>query len=392
MIEKWKIFIDNNGSCGALLTDLSKAFDCLPHDLLLTQLHAYGLDLKSLKPLSSYLTNRKHRVRIGNVYSTWSDILTRVPQGSIFGPLLFNIFLCDLFLFLNEIDVANYADDNTPFSCKNDPRNVILDIEHASSVLFNWCLNNGMKPNPDKYHFLHTAKDDLTIKIDQFEIKGSKKEKLLGVTIDNQLTFEPHVKNLCNKVSLKLNALARVSHYINFNQRRLIMKAFITSQFGYCPLVWMFHTRRSNNRINRLHERALRITYEDFGSTFQELLVKYNSVSIHHRNLQVFATLLYKIINNLSPLIVKETFPIKGTSHYNLSLRFPTEIQARNVHTVRYGTESLSFLAPKIWALVPENIKNASSIELFKQKIKGWNLNNCPCRLCKTFVQQIGFI
>ena len=273
MIEKWKIFIDNNGSCGALLTDLSKAFDCLPHDLLLAKLHAYGLDLKLLKPLSSYLTNRKHRVRIGNVYSTWSDILTGVPQSCIFGPLLFNIFLCDLFLFLNEIDVANYADDNTPFSCKNDPRNVILDIEHASSVLFNWCLNNGMKPNPDKYHFLHTAKDDLTIKIDQCEIKGSKKEKLLGVTIDNKLTFEPHVKNLCNKVSLKLNALARVSHYINFNQRLLIMKAFITSQFGYCPLVWMFHTRRSNNRINRLHERALRITYEDFDSTFQELLV-----------------------------------------------------------------------------------------------------------------------
>ena len=230
---------------------------------------------------------------------------------------------------------------------------------------------------------------NLTIKIDQCEIKGSKKEKLLGVTIV-KLTFEPHVKNLCNKVSLKLNALARVSHYINFNQRRLIMKAFITSQFGYCPLVWMFHTRRSNNRINRLHERALRFTYEDFDSTFQELLVKDNSVSIHHRNLQVFATLLYKIINNLSPLIVKETFPIKGTSHYNL--RSPTEFQARNIHTVRYGTESLSFLAPKIWALVPENIKNASSIELFKQKIKGWNLNNCPCRLCKTFVQPIGFI
>ena len=99
-----------------------------------------------------------------------------------------------------------------------------------------------MKANPDKkYHFLHTANDDvLTVKIGQ-------------LTIDNKLTFEPHIKNLCNKVSQKLNALARVSHYINFEQRRTIMKAFITSQFGYCPLVWMFHTRKSNNRINMLH-------------------------------------------------------------------------------------------------------------------------------------------
>ena len=82
------------------------------------------------------------------------------------------------------------------------------------------------------------------MKIDQIEIKGSEKENLLGVLIDKRLTFEPHVKRLYNKVGQKLNALARVSHYINFEQRRMIMKAFITSQFSYCPLVWMFHSRK----------------------------------------------------------------------------------------------------------------------------------------------------
>ena len=222
----------------------------------------------------------------------WHDILTGVPQGSILGPLLFNIYLCDLFLFLKGSDIANYADDNTPFSCQNDPKNVITELEQASSTLLTCCLNNGMKANQDKYDIFYTQQM-MMCRNCQLEIKNSEKEKLLGVTIDNKLTFEPHVKNLCNKVSQKLNALARVSHYINFEQRRTIMKAFITSQFGYFPLVWMFHTRKSNNRINRLHERSLRLTYNDCESSFQDIFVKDKSVCIHHRNLQVLATLYY---------------------------------------------------------------------------------------------------
>ena len=115
MIEKPRKSLDSQERASAdLFTDLSKAFVCLPHDLLITKLHAYGIKNRSLNLILFYLKNRKQRVRLNNTYREWIDILFGGPEGSILGPLLFNIFLCDLFLFLHDIPVANYADDNTP--------------------------------------------------------------------------------------------------------------------------------------------------------------------------------------------------------------------------------------------------------------------------------------
>ena len=99
--------------------------------------------------------------------------------------------------------------------------------------------------------------------IDSLLIDSSKIELLLGITIDHELKFDDHVNHLCKKASLKLNALARIAPFMNVSKKRIIMKSFIESQFGYCPLIWMFHSRVLNNKINCIHERALRITYND---------------------------------------------------------------------------------------------------------------------------------
>ena len=125
MLEKWKRAVDNGKVFGVLLMDLSKAFDCLSHELLLTKLHAYGFSISSLRLIYSYLANRKQRTKFSLSYSSWEEILFGIPQGSILGPLLLNIFLCDMLFVLSQTDFASYADDHTPYVEANNIDQVI---------------------------------------------------------------------------------------------------------------------------------------------------------------------------------------------------------------------------------------------------------------------------
>ena len=148
------------------------------------------------------------------------------------------------------------------------------------------------------------------------------------------------------------------------------MKAFIASQFSYCPLVWMFHSRTLNNRINKIHERALRLVYknETFLS-FDDLLKRDRSVSIHQKNLQILATEIYKTKNDLGPKIMKDTFHFIQKPY---NLRNDPELQRRKNRTVYFGTESISSFAPKIWELIPSDIRSANSLGTFIEKIMFW--------------------
>ena len=269
------------------------------------------MEERSLKFLISYFTNRVQKVRINNTYSTLKNIIHGVPQGSVLGPLFFNIYICDLFFFVNDTYVANYADDTTPYIAEDTIPEVIEALENCSKVLFTWFQNNGMKANSDKSHLILSTQEVFEANINNDIIYSSNSKKLLGITIDSKLKFDEHLTNLCNKASQKLSALARVSSYMTLPQKRRIMKAFITSQFGYCPLVWMFCSRNMNNRINRIHERSLRIVYNDFISTFSDLLQKDNSVSIHYRNIQLLCIEIFKVRHQLSPDIMNNVLKFK---------------------------------------------------------------------------------
>ena len=163
------------------------------------------------------------------------------------------------------------------------------------------------------------------------------------------------------------------------------MKTFIISQFGYCPLVWMFHSRKLNGRINRLHERALRIVYKDDKSSFDELLIKDESNTVHVRNIQTLAIELYKVAYNLSPKIMNLILPLNTEANYAGENIF----QTFNVKTVSWGTETLAHLG--LWSIVPDDMKKIS-LSKFTQKIRKWRPEKCPCRLCKTYIKGLGFV
>ena len=191
--------------------------------------------------------------------------------------------MCDMFLILKATYFTGYADDNTPFMVRDNIADVIKVLEEIRENLLNWFSNNEMKINTDKCHLLLNSQERNTLKIGDLHINSSLSEKLLGITFDCKSKFNKHIKDICQKASKKLNALARLAPYMGTTKKRILMNAFFKSQFNYCPLVWMCCNRSLNTKINRLHEQCLRIVYDDKKPSFKELLVKDGSVSIHHQ-------------------------------------------------------------------------------------------------------------
>ena len=150
-------------------------------------------------------------------FSTWIETSVGVPQGSVLGPLLFNIYLNDLFMFVTDCKICNYADDTTIYVCDGNHENVINKLETETLLISEWCRNNYMKLNDDKCHLMIFGEksNDLSIKIGSTTITESREEKLLGVTLDKQLSFKTHVQSLCKKASQKLHALSRISYLLD---------------------------------------------------------------------------------------------------------------------------------------------------------------------------------
>ena len=161
-----------------------------------------------------------------------------------------------------------------------------------------------MKSNADKCHLLVSSNEKITIKIGSREITDTKREKLLGVHVDSDLSLDYHISEICKKASLKVCALARVTPAMSLSKKHTLMNVFFNSQLNYCPLTCMCHSRENNKKINRFNESCLRIIYNDKQSSEKD-----GYVSIHERNIKILATEIFKVRKNLAPPPVPRLFP-----------------------------------------------------------------------------------
>ena len=158
LIENWKKALDETFFVGAVSMDLSKAFDCIPYDLLIAKLHAYGFGEKTVTFIYSYLKRRKQNVKIENFYSDFLTLLSGVPQGSILGPILFNLFLNNLLATLKMSELYNFAGDNANSTASKNMSNPIQTLEKESETVVEWFNQNKMIVNPDKFQAMLVEK------------------------------------------------------------------------------------------------------------------------------------------------------------------------------------------------------------------------------------------
>ena len=307
---------------------------------------------RRIKLILDYYSNRKQRIKIGSSLSCWIDISVGVPQGSVLGPLLFNIFINDLFFMIIRSDVCNFADDNTLYSCDKKLGNIFVNLKTDLKNVLYWFQVDSMKANPSKFQFMilgDKKNNTFVLNIHDNEFKRSSEVELLGITIDSQLKFRKHIDNLCRKASYKLHALRRIRHFLTVEKAKMLANAFINSQFNYAPLVWMFADKTLINKICKTYDRTLQVIYNDYQKSYDELLDINKDFNTHQKLLRILALEVFKSTTHANPELMWSYFN-ENTIPYNL--RNGNRLLLPHTKSVKFGINSMIFRG----SLLPNNL------------------------------------
>ena len=258
--------LDNKNHVGLVATDLSKAFDTLSHDLLLSKLQNMGFGYSSITWLQSYLSNRTQQVKLGPIKSSIETTEAGVPQGSILGPILFITFTADFHLSFPNCSITSYADDTQILVSGKTKKDLKQKIEDTITTAQSWYTKNSLKINPTKTEIMvfnskeSTQPTSFTVTEDgnSKQILSKKKMKILGVVLDERLTWRDHVKHVKSKASRTIRNLARTTHVLPLKSRKTLYDALVTPHFSYCDVVWGGASKTLTNDLQKTGNFAAR--------------------------------------------------------------------------------------------------------------------------------------
>ena len=215
-------------------------------------------------------------------------------------------------------------------------------------MLFKQFSDNQMKANISKCHLLVNKKDEVVYNLGETEIKTSQHEKLLGIKVDRKLNFNEHLNDIIS--SRKVNAFSRVVPYMSLSKKNILMNSFFNSQFSYCPLIGMFHSRIINNKINRMHERCMCLIYAEKRHPLKNYYITARQICFD----------------------IHQEFANVGRRDISYNLQSNSNFAVPNVTFVFHGSKSISYLVPKIRDIIPLELKELTSLNDFEISIKNW--------------------
>lgn len=393
LVEDWKMAVDNRELVSVLSMDMSKAFDSLCPALVIQKLKAYGFGNQSLNLMRSFFHQRMNRVKLAGITSTWKETERGCPQGSSFGPLLWNIFQNDMSFNVKSSNLSMYADDHQLYTTGNNIEMVKRNLEAEAEVATSWYRDNFLLANPDKFQVITinprrrgtgASVGEISLRIDGHSIEPTSEIKLLGVLFDDNLTFTRHISDVCRRSSQKVGVLMRLRNLIPCKSKLLLYKTIILPNLTYCHLVWHFCKASDRRKLERIQERALRAVYKSNKTSYENLLKQANLPSLYNRRLQDIAITMYKVKNGMTSTGITELFDLKGKK-YNLR---NGDFNMPRFDTIRYGKHSLRYTGPYIWSKLCSKDKNKPSLSSFKHNIRNIDIaslveDGCnSCELC----------
>ena len=372
-IDKTAHAIDNHSHLIGIFLDFSKAFDTINHDILLHKLSHYGIRGIALEWFRNYLQDRKQYVSLNDHCSNMKDINCGVPQGSILGPLLFIIYINDFHRSSDILSFILFADDSNVFFSNKNPHTLIQTINTELNKLTQWIRANKLSLNlqKTKYMIFSNTIDTLPSDIifDDTPLECVSEIKFLGVTVDNKLSWKPHVLNICKTISRNIGIINKLKNFLPLSSLLMLYSSLILPILNYGILAWGNTHNSSLDKICTLQKKSLRIICNTAARSHTDpLFFKHKILKVKDIYSFQLGQFMYRYNNNSLPDIFNSMFPKNQTIH-----NYPTR-QSNEFHLPRLRTllaqNTFLYTGPKFWNSLDADIKNARSLSSFKHKLK----------------------